>query len=91
MALQKLSRVETLIPDNIQQNIPVTLVYDNIDRLEETLSGSGTSHRVNGIIVQQAFMGPIKHRPKAEVPRTKQRSTDAPSQELPVCNVGKKN
>ena len=28
------------------------LVYDNIDRREETISGGNTSHRVNGIIIQ---------------------------------------
>ena len=28
------------------------LVYDNIDRREETISGGNTSHKVNGIIIQ---------------------------------------
>ena len=28
------------------------LAWDNIDRLEETLSGGGTTQRVNGIIIQ---------------------------------------
>ena len=40
------------LPTNIFPNVPTTLAFDNIDRLEETLSGGGTSHRVNGIIVQ---------------------------------------
>ena len=40
------------IPSNILSCIPAVLAFDNIDRQEETLSGSGTSHRVNGIIVQ---------------------------------------
>lgn len=31
--------------------IPAVLAFDNIDRSEETLSGAGTSHRVNGIVV----------------------------------------
>ena len=40
------------LPDSILPCIPTTLAFDNIDRLEETLTGAGTSHRVNGIIVQ---------------------------------------
>ncbi|CAH3137149.1 unnamed protein product, partial [Porites lobata] len=36
-----------------------TLAWDNIDRLEETLSGEGTSHRVNGIAVQARNLAPI--------------------------------
>jgi hypothetical protein len=39
------------LPENIQPYINTTLAWDNIDRLEETLSGAGTSHRVNGIAV----------------------------------------
>ena len=35
----------------------IILVYHNIDRLEEILSGSGTRHRVNGIAVQIGFIG----------------------------------
>ena len=49
---QTLNRV--LIPDECQQinNPPVALmVADNIDNLECTLSGAGTSHRVNSILI----------------------------------------
>ena len=49
---QTLNRV--LIPDecNKPNNPPVTLmVADNIDKLECTISGAGTSHRVNSILV----------------------------------------
>ena len=49
---QTLNRV--LIPDECNQpnNPPVALmVADNIDNLECTLSGAGTSHRVNSILV----------------------------------------
>jgi len=34
------------------------LARNNIDRLEEALSGSGTSHRVIGIAVQPKVYGP---------------------------------
>ena len=39
-------------PDNIKPHISTSLAWDNIDRLEETLSGVGTSHRVNGIAIE---------------------------------------
>ena len=46
------------MPNDIHQNIPTTAVYDNIDRLEETLGGCGKTHRVNGVLVHQTFVGP---------------------------------
>ena len=49
---QTLNRI--LIPDECQQlnNPPVTLmVADNIDNLECTMSGVGTSHRVDSILI----------------------------------------
>ena len=51
------------------------LAFDNIDRLENTLSGGGTSHRINGIAVQHEVYGP--HPEPIAVPRvekSKQRS-----------------
>ena len=49
LCLQKMaSTSEIPLPDNIQPHVSTTLAWDNIDRLEETLSGEGTSHRVNG-------------------------------------------
>ncbi len=55
LCLQKLAISPTqrvAIPASIQPNVFVNLAWDNIDRLEETLTGKGTSHRVNGIVVQ---------------------------------------
>ena len=40
------------LPDNIKPYISTSFAWDNINRLEETLSGGGTSHRVNGIATQ---------------------------------------
>ena len=54
------------LPDNIRPFISTTLAWDNIDRLEETLSGEGTSHRVNGIAVQANHFG--RHPPSATAP-----------------------
>ena len=43
-------------PDNIKPHISTLPAWNNIDRLEETLSGGGTSHRVNGIAIQARQM-----------------------------------
>ena len=43
-------------PDNIKPHISTWLAWDNIDRLEETLSGGGMLHRVNGIAIQARQM-----------------------------------
>ena len=87
-ASQKISKSTVIIPENIQMFIPTTLVFDNIDQLEETLSGSGTTHRVNGIAVQRFFIGLLLPKFK-DIPKTKQRSIDVPIIEIPI-NVGKK-
>ena len=41
-----------VLPSSCHPHIPTSLAFDNIDRLEETLSGGGTSHRVNGVIIR---------------------------------------
>ncbi len=68
---------------SIQPHIFTTVAWDNIDRIEETLSGGGTSHRVNGIAIQQCFIG--LHLPKQThtVEKTKRRSLDIGLQNLP--------
>lgn len=62
LCLEKLAAIpENMIPlpDNIKPyNIPTSLACDNIERLEETLSGEGTSHFVNRIAVQAQHFGP---------------------------------
>ena len=44
-----------VLPSSCYPHIPTSLVFDNIDRLEETLSGGGTSHRVNGSSYSHRF------------------------------------
>ncbi|KAE8287780.1 hypothetical protein D5F01_LYC13837 [Larimichthys crocea] len=36
-----------ITPGQVKPYVPTALAWDNIDRLEETLTGCGTSHRVN--------------------------------------------
>ena len=58
--------------ENIHAHVSTTLAFDNIDRLEETLSGSGTSHRVNGIAVQPKVQDPQLRSVATEMPKGKQ-------------------
>ena len=55
LCLQKLEKEDDLgvvTLSNIHPSIPTCLAYDNIERNEETLSGAGTSHRVDSIAIQ---------------------------------------
>ena len=67
------------------------LAWDNIDRLEETLTGKGTTHRVNGIVVQPNVYGPSL--PCAELPaimKRKQRSITHEVQPLATYIAGER-
>ena len=46
------------LPEKIFPCIMSTLAWGNIDMLEETLTGGGTSHRVNRVIVQPTVYAP---------------------------------
>ena len=66
----------------------IIFAFDNIDRLENTLSGGGTSHCINGIAVQHAVYW--LHPEPITVPRvekSKQRSLVPPDTPLPIYNV----
>lgn len=66
----------------VQPYVFTNLSWDTIDRLEATLTGAGTSHRVNGIAVQTKVYGP--HLPKDAVPaigKTKKRTVPIETQE----------
>ena len=78
------------LPSNIYPGTNTVLAFDNIDRLEGTLSGGGTSHRVNGIAVQPVTFGPDQKIVVPKVEKTKKRSFSAPEERLPIYNVGKR-
>ena len=62
---------EVFVPRNITNNIPSTIVWDYNDFTEETLSGKGTTHVANGIIMQnRSIFDKIVVREKAEVSRS---------------------
>ena len=92
LCLQKLTanlNQQALIPRSIQPYTFTKLAWDNIDRLEETLSGKGTSHRVNGIVVQARVYGP--HLQKQALPETaknRQRSLNVSDHELTTYIAG---
>ena len=68
---------EVPLPENIQAYVNTTLEWDNIDRLEETLSGAGASHQVNGIAVQaRYFLLSLPPAPGIEQAGTGKRSID---------------
>jgi len=88
LCLQKLAmgfNQRAVLPVSIKPYVFTNLAWDNIDRLEETLTGKGTSHRVNGIAVQPKVYGP--HPPTTELPiidKLKQRSVNIEHEELEV-------
>ena len=70
LCLNKLASVEegtVPLPQKIHPHVLTTLAWDNIDRLEEALSGGGTSHRVNGIAVQPNVYGPFVEPTRSQV------------------------
>ena len=75
LCLQKLAtglNHRVALPASIK---PYVFAWDNIDQLEVTLTGKGTSHRVNGIAVQAKVYGPYLTRVELpHVEKKKQRS-----------------
>ena len=92
LCLQKLAtglNHRVALPASIKPYVFTNLAWESIDRLEETLTGKGTSHRVNGIAVQAKVYGP--YLPRAELPhveKKKQRSFSTEHQELEVYVAG---
>lgn len=89
-ALYKLSCEDDSIklPQSIHPYLYTSLAWDNIDRLEETLSGGGTSHRVNGIAVQPVHFGPFQETSDTIVERLGLKSLTVNQKLLPIYNAG---
>ena len=93
LCVNKLSNFENTvpIPECIHPHVPTTLGWDNIDRLEETLSGKETSHRVNGIAVQRISYGPFLATTSGQDnEKTKQRSVEVTLPSIPEYNAGER-
>jgi len=97
LCLNKLSRFEETvpIPECIHPHVPTTLGWegwDNIYRLEETLSGKETSHRVNGIAVQEKTYGPfLPTASDAHIEKTRKRSVKPTLTYIPEYNAGERD
>jgi len=79
------------LPQNIHPHVFTTLAWDNIDRIEETLTGASTSHRVNGIIVQPRVFGPEPYKPPLPtIPKNKKRSLMIEDTPLPIYTAGER-
>ena len=89
LCLQKLSLSESDVPlpANIHPGIFTTLAWDNIDRLEESISVEGTPHRVNGTVVQTKLVDPQPPKVLPLVDNTKKRSINTPPLMLSMYNV----
>ena len=91
LCLQKLCLAEQTcfpLPGNILVRTDTILAFDNIDRLENTESGGGTSYRINGIAVQHAVYGPHPEPITApRVEKSQQRSLAPPDTPLPIYSV----
>ena len=93
LCLQKIENVNetgVALPLNVYPRVPTTLAFDNIDRLEETLSGCGTSHRVNGIAVQPMVHTVQAPKPPASMPKQRKRSIDHVEYTPPSYNAGQR-
>lgn len=53
------SRSAIALSVNIHPGVFATLVWDNIESMEEIISCEGTSHRVNGIAIQKNLSDPV--------------------------------
>ena len=84
LALVELSRGELPVPTGIMDGLFTTMVWDNIDFGEDTLSGKGTTHSTNGIIIQRKLTDKVmpNQAPAKSIRKKKQRSVKAPSTRL---------
>ena len=84
------AKKEAILLSTCHPSVPTSLAFDNIDHLEETLSGGGTSHRVNGIIIQPQVTT-VNLPPSEElVTAMKTRSIKPVSLAIPEYNAGKR-
>ena len=93
LCLQEIENVNEMgvaPPLNVYPRVPTTLAFDNIDRLEETLSGGGTSHRVNGIAVQPMVHTVQAPKPPTSMPKQRKRSIDHVEYAPPSYNAGQR-
>jgi hypothetical protein len=80
-----------VLPSSIKPYVFTNLAWDNIDRLEEALTGYDTSHRVNGIDIQPNVYGQHLPRVDHELPlieKQKQICDSGRSRHICLCTRG---
>ena len=83
LAQQEIERGSTALSSCTQSDLYTTLVWDNNDFGEETLSGKGTTHNTNGIAIQHTESQPFTQTvPLLPKKKTKQRSLLAPDKDI---------
>ena len=91
IAMQRQESSNYLIPDCVNPYIFTTIAWDNIDKCEETLTGAGSTHRVNGIVIQKPLIGPQVFNEKKIIARTRQRSISVLDLPLPTYASADRN
>ncbi|XP_072027761.1 LOW QUALITY PROTEIN: uncharacterized protein [Amphiura filiformis] len=86
LAKQQLKLGDHPIPPDIHPSTFTTLVWDNIDFGEETLSGKGTTHSTSGIIIQRSRYDSSHSQPSPGNP-TSQKKTRERTLEAPPSNI----
>ena len=84
IALQEVEKGSSTLPSNLKKSSYTTLVWDNNDFAERTLSGKGTTHNTNGIAVQHENVAAENPQalPAQSRKKTRQRSLPAPATKL---------
>ena len=98
----KLLELETAMCDSVTEcksNLPAAATkeakvthfcWDNFDLLEETPSGTGTTHSTHGIIIQETDNQPLTVNEPHEVEKTKKRSSSYVPVQLQPCFASSK-
>lgn len=90
LAELQLERGGTYIPPTIVPEISGTLVWDNNDFGEETLSGKGTMHNTNGIIIQRPTSSDVPTSEFVSLQKSRKRSLQPPSIQIDTFTRGKR-
>eukprot|EP00057_Strongylocentrotus_purpuratus_P019489 XP_011673963.1 PREDICTED: uncharacterized protein LOC105442958 [Strongylocentrotus purpuratus] len=90
LAQLQIQRGENFIPPNILPSVHTTLVWDNNDFGEETLSGKGTTHNTNGIILQRPSPATTHRTESISVERTRKRSIQPPAANIDYYSGGQR-
>ena len=86
--LTKIEADGVYIPKALHPNIPVVFCWNNNDINEETLSGHGTTHCTNGIIIQREVQS-VQQRPGADELKEK-RTLEPQSSQIEHYTSGKR-